>query len=107
MADSMKEADAPERTDLVTARRWRVVVIALGGLLVTVVVAGVLALLTTMSVGQVVDRTLQQDVQLEDEAEDVHVRVRGDIQPWRLNRIRRRLAELALQLETDEERKTT
>jgi signal transduction histidine kinase len=54
---------------------WRIVVIALVGLLVAVVAACLVALTLTRSVTEVAERTLLEDVEFEDEAEDVLVAI--------------------------------
>lgn len=58
-----------------TARLWRVVVVALGGLLIGVAVALLAALTLTLSVAQVADHALRNDIELEDEADDFRVAV--------------------------------
>ncbi len=59
------------------ARRqpWRIIVLAVGGLLAAIVVAGTAALAITSSVGAVTDRALHNDVVLEDQADELRVAV--------------------------------
>lgn len=54
---------------------WRFVILAVAGLLASVGVAGVLALVITTNVGQVADRALRNDIELEDRADDLRVAV--------------------------------
>jgi signal transduction histidine kinase len=57
------------------ARRWRVVVAAIGGLLGVIAIAGLAALLLTQSIAQVADQALRNDIELEDEADDFRAAV--------------------------------
>lgn len=61
--------------DPVQGRPWRILALALVGLLAAVAVASIAALVLTRSVGDVADRALRSDIALEDEAEDVLVSV--------------------------------
>jgi len=54
---------------------WRIIILAVGGLLAAIVVAGTVALAITSNVGAVTDRALHNDVVLEDEADDLRVAV--------------------------------
>jgi two-component system sensor histidine kinase VicK len=63
------------KVDRGTERLWRVVVLALGGLLIAVAVAGLAALTLTLSVANVVDNALRNDIELEDEADDFRAAV--------------------------------
>jgi len=57
------------------AQPWRIIVLAVGGLLAAIVVAGAAMLVITLNVGSVTDRALHNDVILEDEADDLRVAV--------------------------------
>jgi signal transduction histidine kinase len=61
--------------DPIQGRPWRILALVLVGLLVTVAVASMAALILTRSVGDVADRALRSDIALEDEAEDVLISV--------------------------------
>jgi len=57
------------------AQPWRIIVLAVGGLLAAIVVAGAAMLAITLNVGAVTDRALHNDIVLEDEADDLRVAV--------------------------------
>jgi signal transduction histidine kinase len=71
MATTMTTDAAPAP---LPGRPWRVILVALAGLLVGVAVASVAAFILTRSVGEVADRA-RSDIALEDEAQDVLVGV--------------------------------
>ncbi|MDQ3555017.1 MAG: HAMP domain-containing histidine kinase [Chloroflexota bacterium] len=57
------------------AHPWRIVVLAVGGLLAAIVVAGAVMLGISLHVGSVADRALNNDVILEDDADDFRIAV--------------------------------
>ena len=56
-------------------RPWRVTMVAVGGLLVGIMIAGVVGLLLNRSVDRVTEQALTYDVELEDEGDDLRVAV--------------------------------
>lgn len=56
-------------------RPWRITLVAVGGLLVAIVVAGVLGLALNRNVKEATDEALRYDVELEDHADDLRVSV--------------------------------
>jgi signal transduction histidine kinase len=56
-------------------RPWRVTMLAVGGLLVGIMIAGVVGLLLNRSVDRVTEQALNYDVELEDEGDDLRVAV--------------------------------
>jgi two-component system sensor histidine kinase VicK len=56
-------------------RPWRVTMVAVGGLLVGIMIAGVVGLLLNRSVDRVTEQALNYDVELEDEGDDLRVAV--------------------------------
>ncbi len=56
-------------------RPWRITLVAVGGLLVAIVVAGVLGLVLNRNVKEATDEALRYDVELEDHADDLRVSV--------------------------------
>jgi signal transduction histidine kinase len=58
-----------------TPGRWRVIFIAVGGLLAGVAVACIVALALTLTVREVVDQALRNDIELEDEGDDLRAAV--------------------------------
>lgn len=62
----------PRRT---RGRPWRIVIAAVGGLLVAILVAGIVGLLLNRNVEQVTQEALSYDVDLEDEGDDLRAAV--------------------------------
>jgi two-component system sensor histidine kinase VicK len=54
---------------------WRVTIVAVGGLLMASIVAGLVGLLVNQGVERVTDQALRYDIELEDEADDLRVAV--------------------------------
>ena len=54
---------------------WRITIVAVGGLLVAILIAGVVGFLLNRNVEQVTDKALRYDVQLEDEGDDLRAAV--------------------------------
>jgi signal transduction histidine kinase len=70
-APTASEAPAAAAFDPRAARAWRVIAGAFAGLLLGVVLASVVAIAITVVVGQVTQRAILHDVNLEDEGDDV------------------------------------
>jgi two-component system, OmpR family, sensor histidine kinase VicK len=62
----------PKRTH---GRPWRIIIAAVGGLLVAILVAGIVGLLLNHNVEQVTQEALSYDVDLEDEGDDLRAAV--------------------------------
>ena len=56
-------------------RPWRITIVAVGGLLVMILIAGVVGLLLNRNVERVTNEALRYDVQLEDEGDDLRAAV--------------------------------
>jgi hypothetical protein len=54
---------------------WRITIVALGGLLVAILIAGVVGFLLDRNVERVTNEALRYDVQLEDEGDDLRAAV--------------------------------
>lgn len=68
-------SDGGAGSEVGTARRFRLVVGAIAGLLVAIAIAGLTALVLTQSIAQVADKALRNDLELEDEADDFRAAV--------------------------------
>ena len=54
---------------------WRITIVAVGGLLVAILIAGLVGFLLNRNVEQVTNEALRYDVQLEDEGDDLRAAV--------------------------------
>ncbi len=63
------------RLDGVRERPWRITMVAVGGLLVAILIAGLVGFLLNQNVKRVTDEALRYDVQLEDEGDDLRAAV--------------------------------
>jgi two-component system sensor histidine kinase VicK len=68
-------ADIVLLRDRQRAQSWWIVTVSLGGLLVAITVAHLVALAITRNVQQITENVLEQDVKLEDVGDDLRVAV--------------------------------